>query len=75
MDDLNDSTCVKTGLDCESLNWQKSSRSTYDGNCVEVAVVGAHVLLRDSKDPSGPRLKFDSTIWTAFVDRVRVKDL
>ncbi|GAB2441858.1 DUF397 domain-containing protein [Micromonospora schwarzwaldensis] len=45
--------------------WRKSSRSD-DGNCVEVAIADA-VLVRDSKDPQGPILRFDARAWHTFV--------
>ncbi|MEV4673949.1 DUF397 domain-containing protein [Actinomadura sp. NPDC049382] len=38
--------------------WRKSSRSGTGGqsNCVEVANLSGDVGVRDSKDPSGPRI-------------------
>jgi hypothetical protein len=47
--------------------WIRSSFSA-DGNCVEVAWQGAHVLVRDSKDRGGPCLKFSTAEWQAFLD-------
>ncbi len=35
--------------------------------CVEVGSVVAEVLLRDSKDPEGPVLRFTSNEWNAFL--------
>lgn len=40
------------------------------GSCVEVAEFGGAVLLRDSKDPDGPRLTFTPAEWTAFASGV-----
>lgn len=40
------------------IHWRKSSRSGTSGqsNCVEVANLSGDVGMRDSKDPSGPRI-------------------
>lgn len=50
------------------LVWTKSSYSTNDGpECVEVATARATVLVRDSKDPEGPRLTFTPGSWADFI--------
>lgn len=36
--------------------WRKSSQSATQGNCVEVAELPDVVMIRDSKDPDGPKL-------------------
>jgi hypothetical protein len=57
--------------------WRKSSYSNNGGNCVEVADLpgtasrAALRLVRDSKDPSGPRLILTRQQWQAFADRVK----
>ncbi|MEU4683508.1 DUF397 domain-containing protein [Streptomyces xinghaiensis] len=54
--------------DDPALEWHKSSHSTDDGPaCVEVAATPGTVLIRDSKDPRGPRLAFRSGAWAGFV--------
>ncbi|MFE6747759.1 DUF397 domain-containing protein [Kitasatospora purpeofusca] len=51
------------------LVWFKSSYSGPDGGeCVEVAEATSAVLVRDSKDKSGPRLTFSPAAWEAFVE-------
>ncbi|SCL59080.1 DUF397 domain-containing protein [Micromonospora peucetia] len=53
--------------------WRTSTRSTDSGgNCVEVAdnLPGA-VLVRDSKDRSGPTLTFSPDGWRSFVGVLR----
>lgn len=52
--------------------WRKSSYSSDDGNCVEVADLdGGARAVRDSKDPAGPALIFTAAEWAAFTAGVR----
>ncbi len=60
---------AKTGADL-TPRWRKSSLSG-TGNCVEVAVEGGRVLVRDSEDPTGPRLNFTAAQWDCFIAGVR----
>jgi Domain of unknown function (DUF397) len=59
--------------------WRKSPYSNNGGNCVEVNVLdrddvtaghkadaGKLFVMRDSKDPAGPRLYFTESEWDAF---------
>ncbi|MFD4903645.1 DUF397 domain-containing protein [Kitasatospora purpeofusca] len=56
------------GGDCVEV-WFKSSYSGGEGGaCVEVAETAESVLVRDSKDKSGPRLAFSSAAWSSFVE-------
>jgi hypothetical protein len=57
----------------QNIGWLKSKRC--DSNtCVEVALIGQEVALRDSKDPSGPVLRFTRQEWNAFVAGVEAGD-
>jgi hypothetical protein len=53
------------------LPFRKSSFSDPDAGCVEVAVSGGLLRVRDSKDPDGPQLAFTPHEWDAFVRGVR----
>lgn len=48
------------------LPWRKSTASG-SGGCVEVAMAGEAIFVRDSKNPSGSTLKFSETEWDAFL--------
>lgn len=55
-----------------SIEWRKSSFSQGGGtNCVEVALAPAAAAVRDSKNVTGPRLRFPAAAWRAFVRRPR----
>ena len=52
-------------------HWRKSSHSSGQGACVEVAGLHAVIAVRDSKDPDGPKLVFHTADWQAFTDAVK----
>ena len=55
-----------------SIQWRKSNHSSgQGGQCVEVAALSNSVAVRDSKNPSGPKLAFDVTAWREFTHRVK----
>ncbi|GIH12387.1 DUF397 domain-containing protein [Rugosimonospora africana] len=54
-------------MDLTRAAWHKSSRSSGNGNCVEVAILDDTVAVRDTKDRSGPVLVFTPAEWSAFV--------
>jgi Domain of unknown function (DUF397) len=55
-----------------TMNWRKSSYSGDNGGeCVEVASPRAAVAVRDSKDRSGPELRFSVSAWRAFAGEVK----
>jgi Domain of unknown function (DUF397) len=52
----------------------KSSISSGGANsCVEVSLQGEFVLVRDSRDRGGNRLRFGQGAWSAFLADYRVR--
>ena len=61
-----------TEIDLSRAEWHKSSYSSQDGNCVEVARnLAGLVAVRDSKIPEGPKLLVSLETWRAFLLTVR----
>ncbi|SFF51400.1 protein of unknown function [Actinacidiphila alni] len=62
-----------------TANRRKWFKSSYSGgantDCVEVAVSGDGLLVRDSKDAEGPVLGFSRDAWGAFLREVRGGEL
>jgi len=52
--------------DHSSRLWRTSSASA-DTACVAIAILDDRVLVRDSKDPTGPVLEFTHPEWRAFL--------
>jgi hypothetical protein len=61
-----------TEIDLSRAEWHKSSHSSQDGNCVEVARnLPGLVAVRDSKASDGPNLLVSPETWRAFLLTVR----
>jgi len=58
----------------DTYSWHKSTYTSGQGNCVEVAPLPDGAAVRDSKDPSGPVLTFTPDEWRAFIDGVRDRE-
>jgi hypothetical protein len=59
-------------LDLTRALWFKSSYSSANGACVEVAKnLPGIVAIRDSKDPDGPKLLISLSGWRALVHRAK----
>jgi hypothetical protein len=58
-------------MEITDMSWRKSSYSgNGGGECVEVANAD-RVLVRDSRDQTGPVLAFTPEAWTAFTVAVK----
>jgi hypothetical protein len=60
-------------MEITGAQWRTATRSsTNGGSCVEVADnLPGRVLVRDSKDRTGPILTFDPAPWHTFVGDLR----
>jgi hypothetical protein len=61
------SSYSSNGGTCVEIGWRTSSHSVSDGECVEVAPTPDAVLVRDSKNRTGPALTVPVTAWQAFL--------
>ncbi|GAA5071704.1 hypothetical protein HNP84_007829 [Thermocatellispora tengchongensis] len=52
------------------LDWQTPPNCA-GGNCIQVARSGDGVLMRDSKNPDMPHIRFSPESWAAFVRNVK----
>jgi uncharacterized protein DUF397 len=58
--------------DLSRAAWLKSTYSSQDGNCVEVATNLLDIIaIRDSKDSDGPELTFTPEEWAFFTDSIK----
>jgi hypothetical protein len=63
------------GLDIRRAEWSKSSYSSANGQCIQVARnLPGVVAVRDSKNPDGPKLIFSPADWQTFVSGVKGGD-
>ncbi|MGW5677905.1 DUF397 domain-containing protein [Streptomyces sp. NPDC003860] len=52
----------------EGVAWVKASASDAFNSCVEIAQLGDHVAVRNSRFPGGPALVFTRSEFAAFLD-------
>jgi hypothetical protein len=52
-------------------NWRTSTRSSHNGNCVEVGFDGERIAVRDTKNRASGHFTVPAERWSAFVARVK----
>jgi hypothetical protein len=61
-----------TSADLSRAKWRKSSYSSQNGACVEVARnLPGIVAVRDSKNPDGPVLIVSTDEWACFITHLQ----
>lgn len=50
--------------------WRKSSYCA-SGECVEIAELNGMIVMRDSKDPHGPTLRYTAEEWQSFIRAIK----
>ncbi|HEY3896719.1 MAG TPA: DUF397 domain-containing protein [Pseudonocardiaceae bacterium] len=55
---------------CVQVGWRTSSYSTDNGDCIQVAPAAERVLVRDSKNPTGPALSVPTPAWRTFLETI-----
>lgn len=65
-----------SNLELSAAKWLKSSYSgSNGGDCIEIATGFPGVVpVRDSKDPHGPSLTFQTSAWASFIAGVKAGD-
>jgi hypothetical protein len=53
------------------VQWHKSTRSSGNAACVEVADLPGGTAVRDSKNPTGPALRLPTAAWAVFTNAIQ----
>ncbi|MFF4156578.1 DUF397 domain-containing protein [Streptomyces sp. NPDC001678] len=62
----------RSDVDLRDAPWRKSSYSGVQSDCLEIADDLPDLTpVRDSKNPHGPALLFETSAWSAFVTGVK----
>jgi hypothetical protein len=59
-------------MESTDLNWRKASYSSNGGaECVEIGASPRAVLIRDTRDRTGPVLRFSPEAWRSFTGQLK----
>jgi uncharacterized protein DUF397 len=58
-------------VDLTNAEWKTSTRSSGNGQCVEVAITSEGVAVRDTKDRSKAPHLYTQAEWAAFIGGVK----
>jgi hypothetical protein len=59
-------------MDLSYISWRKAKKSGENGGaCVELASVSNVIAVRDSKDPSGPKLIIDREDFRSLTETLK----
>ena len=62
---------IPTSQGVTDLRWRTARRSAANGACVEVAPAAGTILIRDSKDPHGPLIRYPERSWLTFLTEAK----
>ena len=63
------------GISQQEIVWRKSSHSAADGECVEIAHIDSHILVRDSKHRNSPILVLKINSWASLIESIKTGHL
>jgi hypothetical protein len=58
---------ISARSDIYELRWRKSTYSSGNGECVEVATREGRVIIRDSKAPAAVKIPYGVAAWESFL--------
>jgi predicted secreted Zn-dependent protease len=54
-----------------AVDWETSTYSGNNGNCVQAGAYGSAIAIRDSKNPTGPALVVSADAWSDLIAGIK----